>query len=73
MYLRNQPVSLVKVPNSKIYVPTPAVQVTGVSPSGTPCKRFTVPYGIPVAVLNAGCRKYSRRSVKVILSDSQYQ
>ena len=30
------PVNLVSAPNSTMKVPTPAVQVTGVSPSGTP-------------------------------------
>lgn len=28
-------------------------QVSVVSPLGTPCFKLTVPYGIPVAVLNA--------------------
>ena len=58
--------SLVKVPNSKIYVPTPAVQVTGVSPSGTPCNKFTVPYGIPEAVSNAEFRKYNRNTSGIV-------
>merc|ERR550519_1442585 len=48
------PVRRDKAPNSTTKVPTPAVQVTGVSPAGTPCLRFTVPYGIPVGVSKAG-------------------
>ena len=48
------PVSLVSAPNSTAIVPTPAVHVTEVSPRGTPWRRFTVPYGIPVGVSNAG-------------------
>ena len=47
------PVSMLKVPNSTMKVPTPAVQVTVVSPTGTPYRRLTVPYGMPVEVLNA--------------------
>lgn len=35
-------------------VPEEAVQVTVVSPGGTPCLKLTVPYGIPVGVLKAG-------------------
>lgn len=44
------PVSRLSVANSRMKVPTPAVQVTGVSEGLTPCRRFTVPYGIPVGV-----------------------
>lgn len=47
------PVNLLRVPNSTMNVPTPAVHVTVVSPLGTPCRRFMVPYGIPVGVSNA--------------------
>jgi len=47
------PVSCVREPNSMTKVPTPAVHVTVVSPDGMPLMRFTVPYGIPVDVLNA--------------------
>ena len=36
------PVSLDRAPNSTAMVPTPAVHVTGVSPGGTPRRRFTV-------------------------------
>ncbi len=35
-------------------VPTPAVHVTGVSSGGTPYRKLTVPYGIPVDELKAG-------------------
>ena len=55
------PVSRDSVPNSTMYVPTPAVHVIGVSPSGTPVLRLTVPYGIPVGVSNAG----SNRSAEI--------
>uniref|UniRef100_A0A6B0UVP4 Putative secreted protein n=1 Tax=Ixodes ricinus TaxID=34613 RepID=A0A6B0UVP4_IXORI len=48
------PVSLLRVANSSRKVPTPAVHVTLVSPRGTPLTRFTVPYGMPVLVANAG-------------------
>ena len=48
------PVNLDRLPNSTMKVPTPAVQVMGVSPSGTPWRRLTVPYGIPVGVSKAG-------------------
>lgn len=37
------PVRWLKVANSTIKVPIPAVQVTGVSPGFTPCNKFTVP------------------------------
>ena len=47
------PVSLVRALNSMRKVPTPAVQVTVVSPFGTPYLRLTVPYGMPVGVLKA--------------------
>lgn len=47
------PVKWLNVPNSIINVATPAVQVIGVSPSGTPYCKFTVPNGIPVLVSNA--------------------
>ena len=47
------PVSCVRAPNSTMKVPTPAVHVTVVSPDGIPLTRLTVPYGIPVDVLNA--------------------
>lgn len=47
------PVSRLSVANSRMKVPTPAVQVTGVSVGLTPCRRFTVPYGMPVGVSNA--------------------
>lgn len=49
----SSPVSRLSVANSRMKVPTPAVQVTGVSVGLTPCSRFTVPYGMPVAVWNA--------------------
>jgi len=53
------PVSRLSAPNSTMNVPTPAVHVIGVSPYGTPCRRLTVPNGIPVLVLNAeGHNKY---------------
>ena len=42
-----------RAPNATMNVPTPAVHVTVVSPVGIPCNKFTVPYGIPVDVLNA--------------------
>lgn len=48
------PVSRDRVPNSKMKVPMPAVQVMVVSPGGTPYRRLTVPYGIPVGVSKAG-------------------
>ena len=48
------PVSLDNAPNSITTVPTPAVDVTGVSPFGTPFLKLTVPYGIPVGVSKAG-------------------
>lgn len=48
------PVSRLRAANSRMKVPTPAVQVTGVSVGLTPCSRFTVPYGIPVGVSKAG-------------------
>lgn len=47
------PVRWLKVANSTINVPIPAVHVTGVSPGFTPCSKFTVPYGIPVGVWKA--------------------
>lgn len=47
------PVSRLSVANSRMKVPTPAVQVTGVSVGLTPRRRFTVPYGMPVGVSNA--------------------
>lgn len=47
------PVRRLSVANSRMKVPTPAVQVTGVSVGLTPFSRFTVPYGIPVGVWNA--------------------
>lgn len=47
------PVSRLRVPNSIRNVPTPAVHVTVVSPFGTPYRRLTVPYGIPVGVSKA--------------------
>jgi hypothetical protein len=56
------PVSLERVPNSKMKVPTPAVQVMLVSPAGTPYRRFTVPYGIPVVVSNAANRRRATSS-----------
>lgn len=37
------PVSRLSVANSRMKVPTPAVQVTGVSVGLTPFRRFTVP------------------------------
>ena len=40
-------VSLDKAPNSTTNVPAPAVQVTEVSPGGTPCLKLIVPYGRP--------------------------
>lgn len=60
------PLSVLSTPNSIKNVPPPAVHVIGVSPSGTPCLKFTyvirkkgkedhtVPKGIPVVVINAG-------------------
>ena len=36
-----------------VKVPTLAVHVIGVSPTGTPCIKFTVPYGILVLVSKA--------------------
>lgn len=56
------PVSLERVPNSKMNVPTPAVHVMLVSPTGTPFRRFTVPYGIPVGVSNAAIRRRATSS-----------
>lgn len=56
----SSPVSRLRVANSRMKVPTPAVQVTGVSVGLTPFRRFTVPYGIPVAVWNADGRKTVR-------------
>ena len=50
------------LPNSIRNVPTPAVQVTGVSPAGTPCLRLTVPYGIPVGVSKAGSKRVAASS-----------
>lgn len=47
------PVRLLRVANSTMKVPIPAVQVTGVSPGFTPWSRFTVPYGMPVGVWKA--------------------
>lgn len=47
------PVRWLRVENSRMNVPTPAVQVIGVSVGLTPLSRFTVPYGIPVGVWNA--------------------
>ena len=43
-------------------VPTPAVHVIGVSPSGTPWRRLTVPYGIPVGVSKAGSNLVAENS-----------
>ena len=54
------PVSRLSVANSRMKVPTPAVQVTGVSVGLTPFRRFTVPYGIPLAVWNADGQMSSR-------------
>lgn len=48
------PVSRLSVANSRMKVPTPAVQVTDVSVGLTPRSKLTVPYGIPVGVSNAG-------------------
>ena len=56
------PVSLDRVPNSRMNVPTPAVHVMLVSPTGTPFRRFTVPYGIPVGVSNAASRRRATSS-----------
>jgi len=58
-------------------VPTPAVHVTVVSPLGIPLTRFTVPYGIPVDVLNAEQYKtanglMSGRNDKVIATNSRH-
>ena len=53
MPLKKLPVRRVSIANSKMNVPTLAVHVTVVSPSGTPCIRLTVPYGIEVVVLKA--------------------
>ncbi len=50
---RGSPVSLLSAPNSSRKVPTPAVEVIVVSFAGTPLRRFTVPYGIPLGVSNA--------------------
>jgi hypothetical protein len=47
------PVNLDRAPNSTMKVPTPAVHVMVVSPLGTPLRKLTVPYGIPVVVLKA--------------------
>ena len=47
------PVRWVNIANSKMNVPTLAVHVMVVSPSGTPFRRLTVPYGIEVFVLKA--------------------
>lgn len=47
------PVRRLSAANSRMKVPTPAVQVTGVSLGLTPLSRFTVPYGIPLGVSNA--------------------
>ena len=45
------------VSNSSSRDPAPAVLAISVSPSGTPYRRFTVPYGIPVGVAKAGSRR----------------
>ena len=52
------PVNLDKAPNSITTVPTPAVEVTGVSPFGTPFRKFTVPYGIPK-------NRWKRKKIKI--------
>lgn len=52
-YAKGTPVSLDKIPNSRMNVPQDAVHVTVVSLRGTPCLKLTVPYGRPVAVSNA--------------------
>ena len=51
------PVKRLKVPNSRMNVPTPAVHVSTVSLGSTPYLRLTVPYGIPVGVSKAKKRK----------------
>lgn len=62
----SSPVSRLSAANSRMKVPTPAVHVTGVSVGLTPCRRFTVPYGMPVDVWNAAVHE-------VYGSDVQHQ
>lgn len=61
---KGSPVSLLSVPNSIINVPTPAVQVTLVSPGGTPDFKLIVPYGIPVELSNAAMSLWATSSAK---------
>lgn len=49
----------------------PAADVITVSPGGTPCRRFTVPYGTPDLVLNAGSNRRPRSSASAS-SSSRY-
>jgi len=59
------PVKRLREPNSTINVVIPAVQVIGVSPTGTPVWKFTVPYGIPVVVLKAGSNFLANASLSL--------
>lgn len=54
----SSPVSRLSAANSRMKVPTPAVHVTGVSVGLTPCRRLTVPYGMPVEVWNAAAHQF---------------
>lgn len=54
----SSPVSRLSAANSRMKVPTPAVHVTGVSVGLTPCRRLTVPYGMPVEVWNAAVHQF---------------
>lgn len=59
------PVNLLNVPNSTINVPIPAVHVTVVSPTGTPYRRLTVPYGIPDSVSKAAISLFATSSANL--------
>lgn len=67
------PVSRLSVANSRMKVPTPAVHVTGVSVGLTPFRRFTVPYGMPVAVWNAAVIHNTCHSFRLMYSSVMIQ
>lgn len=51
--------------NSRVRDPAPASDATGVSPRGTPCRKFTVPYGMPVGVAKAGSSRSPKSKARV--------
>uniref|UniRef100_A0A7C9A3U7 Uncharacterized protein n=1 Tax=Opuntia streptacantha TaxID=393608 RepID=A0A7C9A3U7_OPUST len=57
-------VKRLKIPNSRVKVPPPAVDVILLSFSSTPCLKFTDPKGIPVGVSKAGSIRLASSSAK---------